>query len=98
MELSKCRVAIRAAKNGHSIDSAVLERRYDASFANLARLASICDEIYFYDNSAPIKNEDEQKFSNLALVAKKQDGCVTRISEKKYEWFERVMREADIAC
>ena len=98
MELSKCRVAISAAKNGHSIDSAVLERRYDASFANLARLASICDEIYFYDNSAPIKNEDEQKFSNLALVAKKQDGCVTRISEKKYEWFERVMREADIAC
>ena len=98
VELSKRRVAIRAAKNGHSIDGAVLERRYDASFVNLARLVGVCDEIYFYDNSAPIKNEDEQKFLNLALVAKKQDGCVTRISEKKYEWFERVMREADIAC
>ena len=84
VELSKCRVAIRAAKN--------------ASFVNLARLIGVCDEIYFYDNSAPIKNEDEQKFSNLALVAKKQDGCVTRVSDKKYEWFERVMREAETAC
>lgn len=74
----------------------MLERRYDASFVNLARLIGVCDEIYFYDNSAPIKNEDEQKFSNLALVAKKQDGCVMRISDKKYEWFERVMREAEI--
>lgn len=98
VELSKRRVAIRAAKNGHSTDEAVLERRYDASFANLARLIGVCDEIYFYDNSAPIENEDEQKFSNLALVAKKQDGCVTRISEERYEWFERVMREAEIAC
>ena len=98
MELSKRRVAIRAAKNGHSIDEAVLERRYDASFVNLARLIGVCDEIYFYDNSAPIENEDEQKFSNLALVAKKQDGCVTRISDKKYEWFEQVMREAETAC
>lgn len=94
VELSKRRVAIRAAKNGQ----AVLERRYDASFVNLARLIGVCDEIYFYDNSAPIENEDEQKFSNLALVAKKQDGCVTRISEERYEWFERVMREAEIAC
>lgn len=94
VELSKRRVAIRAAKNGQ----AVLERRYDASFVNLAQLIGVCDEIYFYDNSAPIENEDEQKFSNLALVAKKQDGCVTRISEERYEWFERVMREAEIAC
>jgi len=94
VELSKCRVAIRAAKNGHSIDGAVLERRYDASFVNLARLIGVCDEIYFYDNSAPIENEDEQKFSNL--VAKKQDGSVMRISEERYEWFERVMREAEI--
>lgn len=46
MELSKRRVAIRAAKNGHSIDGAVLERRYDASFVNLARLAGVCDEIF----------------------------------------------------
>lgn len=94
VELSKRRVAIRAAKKGQ----AVLERRYDASFVNLAQLIGVCDEIYFYDNSAPIENEDEQKFSNLALVAKKQDGCVTRISEERYEWFERVMREAEIAC
>ena len=46
VELSKRRVAIRAAKNGHSIDGAVLERRYDASFVNLARLAGVCDEIF----------------------------------------------------
>ena len=98
MELSKCRVAIRAAKNGHSIDGAVLERRYDASFINLARLIGVCDEIYFYDNSAPIKNEDEQKFSNLGLVDKKTDGWVTRINDKKYEWFWRVMREGGTAC
>ena len=98
MELSKRRVAIRAAKNGYSIDGAVLERRYDASFVNLARLIGVCDEIYFYDNSAPIKKEDEKKCSNWALVAKKQDGCVTRISDKKYEWFEQVMREAETAC
>ena len=74
----------------------MLERRYDASFVNLARLIGVCDEIYFYDNSAPIENEDEQKFSNLTLVAKKQGGEITRLSDKKCEWFERILPEAKI--
>ena len=51
VDLSKQRVAIRAQKNGHSIEEAVLERRYSQSFDNLAKVIPFCEEIYFYDNS-----------------------------------------------
>ncbi|QKU36223.1 zeta toxin family protein [Campylobacter sp. RM16192] len=71
VELSKQRVAIRVSRNGHSIDEAILERRFSKSFENLEKIMPICDKIFIYDNSEFIENEQEQKFSNLKLVAEK---------------------------
>lgn len=90
VELSKQRVAIRASKNGHSIDEAILERRYKQSFENLAKIMPLCDKFYIYDNSEFIKDEQEQKFSNLKLVAEKstKDGLIERYANAK--WFEDV--------
>lgn len=74
VELSKQRVAIRVAKNGHSIDEGVLERRYKASFKNLSLVLPLCDEVHLYDNSSYIANEQDQQLSSLKLVGIKKGG------------------------
>lgn len=94
VELSKQRVAIRAAKNGHSIDDATLERRFNKSFDNLAKIVNICDEVYFFDNSKIIEDSEKQKFSNLNLVAKKENGIIAIHTNKKIEWFDTVMKSS----
>ena len=94
IELSKQRVAIRAARNGHSIDEATLERRFSQSFENLARIIPICDEIYFFDNSELIEDREKQKFSNLHFIAKKLDGIITVYDTEKIEWFENVIKNS----
>ena len=96
VKLSKQRVAIRAARIGHSIDDATLERRFSQSFENLARIIPICDEIYFFDNSKLIEDREKQKFSNLNFIAKKQDGTITLYSPNKIEWFENVIKNSKI--
>jgi hypothetical protein len=90
VDLSKQRVAIRAQKNGHSIEEAVLERRYSQSFDNLAKVIPFCEEIYFYDNSREILNEEDQKFSNLRLIAKKENGQIITLG--KVSWLEDVLK------
>ena len=90
VDLSKQRVAIRAQKNGHSIEEAVLERRYSQSFDNLAKVIPFCEEIYFYDNSKEILNEEDQKFSNLRLMAKKENGQIITLG--KVSWLEDVLK------
>lgn len=92
VDLSKQRVAIRAQKNGHSIEEAVLERRYSQSFDNLAKVIPFCEEIYFYDNSREILNEEDQKFSNLRLIAKKENGQIIMLG--KVSWLEDVLKNA----
>lgn len=87
IELSKQRVAIRTAKNGHSVDGAILERRYKQSFENLILVEPFCDMIYFYDNSDFIKNEQDQQRSNLLLVAVKNGGCLDLKTDKNIDWF-----------
>ncbi|CUU79359.1 zeta toxin family protein [Campylobacter fetus subsp. venerealis] len=91
VELSKQRVAIRTIKNGHSIDEKVLERRYAQSFENLKKVIPFCDNIYFYDNSSIIENEEDQKLSNLKLVAIKNNGKINKVSFDKFKWFEELM-------
>ncbi|WP_221254011.1 zeta toxin family protein [Campylobacter sp. 19-13652] len=91
--LSKQRVAIRVAKNGHSIDEAVLERRYSQSFKNLAIALPLCDEIFFYDNCAHIANEQDQQLSNLKLVAVKKNGKIEKILDENVPWFEGVVKD-----
>nr|MBP3723962.1 zeta toxin family protein [Campylobacter sp.] len=90
VELSKQRVAIRVAKKGHGIDDKTLERRFSQSFENLAKIIPICDTIYFYDNSKLIKNQDEQKFSNLIKIAEKKDFNITIY--KSIEWFDEMLK------
>ena len=90
VDLSKQRVAIRAQKNGHSIEEAILERRYSQSFDNLAKVIPFCEEIYFYDNSREILNEEDQKFSNLRLIAKKENGQIITLG--KVSWLEDVLK------
>ena len=90
VDLSKQRVAIRTQKNGHSIEEAVLERRYSQSFDNLAKVIPFCEEIYFYDNSREILNEEDQKFSNLRLIAKKENGQIITLG--KVSWLEDVLK------
>ena len=96
VDLSKQRVAIRAQKNGHSIDEAVLERRYSQSFDNLAKVIPFCEEIYFYDNSSEILNEEDQKFSNLRLIAKKENGQIITLG--KISWLENVLKNMSEDC
>ncbi|OCR87725.1 hypothetical protein CFT12S00416_07815 [Campylobacter fetus subsp. testudinum] len=93
VELSKQRVAIRTAKNGHTIANDVLERRYNQSFNNLVKIAPICDKIYFYDNSKLIEKEEDQQLSNLNLIAAKTEKGFERISDKKAYWFEKLFGE-----
>lgn len=93
VELSKERVAIRTAKNGHSIDESVLERRYKQSFDNLAIIAPLCDTIYFFDNSIFIKDEQDQQLENLELVGKKQGCDIEKNTSKKVLWFDSVLEK-----
>ncbi len=90
VELSKQRVAIRKAKNGHSIDEAILERRYKQSFENLKKIIFVCDEIYFYDNSKHIEDENKQNFSNLDLIASKKDDALAIEKHSYANWFEPI--------
>lgn len=76
VELSIQRVAIRASKNGHSIKESILRRRYNQSFNNLNKILPICDEFFIYDNSDFIKEQQKQSFSNLKLIAQKEQGKV----------------------
>ncbi|MDL0089328.1 zeta toxin family protein [Campylobacter gastrosuis] len=90
--LSKQRVQIRVKKNGHSIDEAVLERRYEQSFKNLARILPLCKNAYIYDNSQEIDDEKEQKFSNLRLFAIKKDEQIRLTDEAKNSWLDKVLK------
>lgn len=91
LDLSKQRVAIRKAKNGHSISDEVLERRYSQSFENLKCVIPICDTIYFYDNSSVILDEQKQQLSNLKLVAIKENGIIKKNSNERFKWFDEVL-------
>lgn len=92
VELSKQRVAIRVSKNGHSIDEATLERRFLGSFENLVKVLLLCQNIYFYDNSDTIDDEEKQKFSNLTFIAQKHDDKIIKHTDEKIEWFENIMK------
>ena len=50
----------------------------------------LCEEIYFYDNSREILNEEDQKFSNLRLIAKKENGQIIMLG--KVSWLEDVIK------
>lgn len=91
VELSKQRVAIRVAKNGHDTDESVLERRFKQSFDNLLVVENICDEIYFYDNSDFIEDELDQQLSNLLLLATKENGKFEIKTDRKIAWFEKFL-------
>ncbi len=45
------RVHRRVDRGGHGIDDRAVITRYNAMTENLRRIASLCDEIYFYDNT-----------------------------------------------
>lgn len=96
VELSKQRVAIRACKNGHSIDEAVLERRYKQSFDNLVTVTPICDTIHFFDNSVFIKDEQDQQLENLELLGQKQGSIINRNTNKKVLWFDDICEKFHI--
>jgi predicted ABC-type ATPase len=53
-EFSKERVRERVAHGGHDIPDEAIVRRYPRTTKNLFELyAPLCDELFFYDNSAP---------------------------------------------
>ena len=45
------RVHRRVDRGGHGIDDRAVITRYNAMTENLRRIVSLCDEIYFYDNT-----------------------------------------------
>ena len=55
-------------------------------------MVPFCEEIYFYDNSKEILNEEDQKFSNLRLIAKKENGQIITLG--KVSWLEDVLKNA----
>ncbi len=91
VELSKQRVAIRVAKNGHAIDEATLERRFSQSFENLAKVLPFCEHVYFYDNSEMIIETERQNFSNLKFVAEIHRGVLTMHTDEEILWFKNVL-------
>ena len=50
------RVAARVQSGGHDIPEEMIQRRWQASRANLVRLIPGCTELRVYDNSAPLIN------------------------------------------
>ena len=54
-DVAQRRIANRVGLGGHDIDSAVVQRRFQASLANLSRAISLCDEVFLYDNSVAFK-------------------------------------------
>jgi len=87
-ELSKQRVAVRVAKDGHGVDENAIKRRFSASFENLKILIPICDKIIFYDNSAAAKTDDPT--TNFTLVGESVGGVVRRLCSRSVEWFDNV--------
>ncbi|OCR84530.1 hypothetical protein CFT12S05168_09220, partial [Campylobacter fetus subsp. testudinum] len=61
------------------------------SFENLKKVIPFCNNIYFYDNSTVIENEEDQKLSNLKLVAVKNNEKINKASTDKFKWFEELM-------
>lgn len=54
-DMSKERVAVRVAKGGHNISADVIERRYEWSLSNLARLYTpICDYFTVFNNAGAV--------------------------------------------
>lgn len=76
------RIAHRGEIGGHSIDPDVVERRYDASLANLATIMGACDEAYLYDNTVSLELEARFSFGKLAYF---------NPSEPHLDWIARTM-------
>ena len=67
-QIANERIAHRASIGGHSIDPAVVRRRFDASCANLLATLELCDETYLYDNTAILKLVARFEFGELAYA------------------------------
>lgn len=55
IEIAKERVKMRASKGGHSIDEAIIKRRFATSLKNLENVLYFCDEVLLYDNSKELR-------------------------------------------
>lgn len=50
-QIANARIAHRASCGGHFVDPALVERRWEASLANLRQALPLCDEANLFDNT-----------------------------------------------
>ena len=77
-QIAKDRIKIRVAKGGHSIDNALIDKRFDESLQNLLKVAKFCDKIVLFDNSG-IQKE-------LIFKYNKANDCIVDKITKKHKW------------
>lgn len=77
-ELAKERVLKRVKSGGHGIPDEDIERRYEKSFENLAKVIEECDLIALYDNT--------KEFRRFAIY---KQGEIIRLSNNLPEWYKK---------
>jgi predicted ABC-type ATPase len=83
--INKSRVKLRVAQHGHSVDDALIEKRYFKSLSNLKEAVLLTDRAYIFDSSGSL----------AVLIAEINDGSRVNIVdvEKMPNWFIKYLVE-----
>lgn len=79
-QICKDRIKARVLAGGHGIADADVDRRYRESFENMRFVLSLCDKVFFYDNTEAFK-----------LVAIAESGVIDIRSLDIPNWLERII-------
>lgn len=76
--INASRIAARVMEGGHDVPISKIISRYSKSIANCAKLSTIVDRLYVYDNS--------ENFADPKLLFRATDGKVEKIYNKINPW------------
>lgn len=80
--INAARIANRVMEGGHDVPISKIISRYSKSIANCAKLSSIVDRLYVYDNS--------EDFADPKLLFRASEGKVEKIYKKTNPWSQNI--------
>lgn len=76
--INASRIAIRVMEGGHDVPISKIISRYSKSMANCAKLSTVVDRLYVYDNS--------EDFKDPKLLFRVKDGMIEKTYNKINAW------------
>lgn len=76
--INASRIASRVLEGGHDVPISKIISRYSKSIANCAKLSTVVDRLYVYDNS--------ENFADPKLLFRSNEGKVEKIYKKINSW------------